>query len=239
MQIKKYKNYFLYKNKKGDIGISLSELIGALLGVIIISVIFYVGLKLSGIFLSNKDYESTIKSFELLGERVDELVKDKNYANTNLLYFLDKSYILVGFNYKDPSIQIETCKKDKIISLCDKACLCIYKDDSWIGSDFDNSVPLQCKNFDKNIVFLAPSEQKKIFCGIETGWNPNVYSDYYHTGGGYMFLVLYGFDTKEIYLDKYESADGNIFIFLAEYKDDPNDPIYKRKTLIEEKYEKK
>lgn len=255
MQIKKYRNLFFYKNKKG-IEISLSELMMALLAVAIILILFYVGGKLISIFVSEKDYDSTIASFDLLGERVDSLIEDKNYANTNFLYYLkatkliptpDYGYILVGFNYKDSSVQIKTCKDEpllesrkKISGLCDKACLCIYKDT--VGDDFDENydgppVPLKCKSFDKNIVFLAPFEQEN-FCSVKSGWHPEAYSDYYQADKSYKFLILKGFNTKEIYLDKYESKDGNIFIFLAEYKDDTKDSVYQRKWFMEDKYGK-
>lgn len=244
MQIKKYRNF--YKNKKA-IEISLTELMMALLAVAIILIIFYVGFKLSNIFLSNKDYDSTMASFDLLGERIDSLIEDENYANTNLLYFLDPYYILVGFNFKDPSIQMETCKKGIIFedseslvesrriisSLCDQACLCVYK--NTLGKDFDKDrkgpqMPLKCKSFDKNIVFLAPSNQEN-FCSVEIGWDPQAYDGYYKDDQSYKFLILKGFNTKEIYLDRYEKDD-SIFIFFAEY----DGSISERKKFMENKY---
>lgn len=248
MQIRKYR--FFYKNKNGQIKISLTELLGAILAVAFIALIVYVGLRLSGILISSKDYRSSAISFELLGERIDKLIDGKNYANTNMLYFLDPNFILVGFNYKDPSVPIKTCEKGfifkdaeslvesrrKIGSLCEGACLCLYKDTN--GDDFDDEqqLPLDCKSFDENVVFLAPAEQD-VFCGSEIGWYPKAYKDYYQTGN-YKFLIAYGFNTKEIYIDRYKSEDDNVFIFIAEYKDDPNDPIYKRKRFMEERYEK-
>lgn len=248
MQIRKYRLF--YKNKNGQIKISLTELLGAILAVAFIALIVYVGLRLSGILISSKDYKSSAKSFELLSERIDELIDDKNYATTNMLYFLDPNFILVGFNYKDPSVPIKTCEKGfifknpeslvesrkKIGSLCDGACLCLYKDTT--GDDFDGEqqLPLDCKSFDEKVVFLAPADQD-VFCGSESGWYPKAYSGYYQAGS-YKFLIAYGFNTKEIYIDKYKSEDGNIFIFLAEYKDDPNDQAYKRKSFMEERYER-
>ncbi|MBS3101011.1 hypothetical protein J4204_02675 [Candidatus Woesearchaeota archaeon] len=249
-KMNEHSRHFLRKNKKGDIEISLTELIGALLFAVIGFLIFVSIGKLSGIFISGKDYESTIKSFELLGKKIDDLIKDRNYANANILYFLDPQYILVGFNYKDTVIQMRTCdgtickgeylkkSREKIGSLCNGACLCIYKKKTCHSFDDDIQVPLQCKNFDKNVVFLAPSEQKDVFCSVEAGWNPKAYPDYYQAGGGYRFLISYGFNTKEIYMDKYQAPDGNVFIFIAEYKNQPEDQIYKRKNFMEEIYNK-
>lgn len=241
MQISKYHKPF-YKIKKGAVQITLIQVIGAVLFVIIAISIIITLAKLSGIFLSGKDYDSTVKSLNILADKIGDLAKDKNYASANLLYFLDKNYILVGYNYKDASIQMQSCNneiltetRNKISGICGKACLCIYRDS--VGNDFDaNTVPLQCKSFDKNIVFLAPSSQQS-FCSIETGWNPNAYADYYQPDRKYKFLVLYGFNTKELYIDKYESSDGNIFVFLAEYKNE--EPLIQRKKFMEEKYEKK
>lgn len=245
---------FFHKKKKGALDPIFEELIGVILFAIIAILIFIVAKDLSGIFFSAKDYESTIKSFELLGKRIDSLVEDKNYVNSNMLYFLDPEYVMVGYNYKDPSVQMQTCQKSgtylfkeseslvesrrKIGSLCEKACLCIYKNTPANDFDKDLQLPLQCKDFDRNVVFLAPSEQSDIFCSIESGWHPSAYPDYYEAGQGYKFLILYGFNVKEIYLDKYESPDGNIFIFLAEYKNKPDEPIYQRKIFMEQNYEK-
>ena len=241
MHFKNHRNYLLSRRKRGTTEGFYGEFIGALLFVFIGLAIIYAVTKLSGIFLSGKDYESTIRSFEVLGDRIDSLVKDKNYANSNLLYFLDQNYILIGYNYKDPNKEMEGSipgellseARQKIGSLCKGACMCIYKTNQ-IRPD---STPLQCKSFDKNIVFLAPSEQND-FSSMESGWNPKAYSGYYQYGENYKFLILGGFNTKEIYLDKYQSPDGNIFVFLAVYKNDPNDPIYKRKHFMEENYEK-
>ena len=125
-------------------------------------------------------------------------------------------------------------------SLCEGACLCIYKNTAGNNFDKDLQTPLKCKTFDKNIVFLTPAEQKDAFCSIESGWHPQVYSDYY-TSGNYLFLIMKGSNTQDIYLDKYEShddktKDGTTFIFLGKYTNDKNDPVYKRKAFMEENY---
>ncbi len=246
MQMKKPKDLFS-RRKKGAIEISLTELMGAVLAVIIILVIAYVGFRLAGILFIDKDYDSTITSFEVLGERIDSLIEDENYANTNLIYFLDSDYILVGYNYED-TVEMESCEKGLIFKdreslegtkrrlggMCDKGCLCIYKDTTL--KDFDDdyggpSMALKCKTFDKNVVFLAPTEQD-IVCSSETGWHP----DYYLSDKNYKFLILEGFNTKELYLDKYEDEEGNVFIFMAEYKDDSGDSVYKRREFVEGEY---
>jgi len=89
MQIKKNKTFSLSKSRKGVISTPWEELTGALLALIVIAGIAYVALNLSGIFLSKKDYDSTMKSFDILGQKVDDLIKDKNYASTDFLYFID------------------------------------------------------------------------------------------------------------------------------------------------------
>ena len=239
----------LCRNKKGVLEISWTELIGALLALLVITGVGYVALRLTGIVLPKKDYDSTIKSFDILGKKIDSLVKDKNYANTELLYFLDPSYILVGFDYKDASTQMKTCdgtffKGEELMDsrkalggLCEGACLCVYKNTKANNFDKDLQTPLKCKTFEKNVVFIAPAEQKDIFCSIGSGWNPQSYVNYYPFGS-YQFLIMYGANTKNLYIDKYEPKDGNIFIFLAQYNNDKNDPIYKRKLFMEENYEK-
>jgi len=253
-KIKKFR--FFCKNKKG-FRVSLEELGMMLLGIAVALLIFFVAGKLINMFTSQKEFDSTIASFELLGERIDEIINDKNYANTNLLYYLkkdiylrDNGYILVGFNYKDSFNQIETCdneplteSKKKISSVCGKSCICIYENTA--GEDFDKDkegflVPIApCISFDKNIVFLA-SFQQESFCSKETGWKPqDAYDDYYQGEKSYKFLILRGFNTKEVYLDKYESKNGEIFIYMAEYKDDEKDPVYQRKQCMEKMYEGK
>ena len=244
MQIKKIK----FSKKKGQVPESLIELIGAVLAVIIISLIVYVGLKISGVLLSGKDYDSTMKNFELLNNEVKTVLQDKNYANTKMLYYLGTDYILVGYNYNDPSVQMKTCsgfwKKEEsfqesrkqIGSLCKGACLCIYKNTHSSDFDDDLQLPLKCISFDEKLVFIAPAEQN-IFCSTETGWHPSAYAGYYSQQNRHKFLILNGFNTKEVYLDKFEAPDGNVFIFFAQYKDEINDPIYKRSQFMKGKYE--
>jgi len=241
--MKNLKSLFFNNKKKGNLQISLTELIGALLALIILLSLFYIGGKLFSIFISNKDYSATIESFDLLGGKIDELLKDKNFANKNILYFLDTGYILVGFNYRD-RIEMKTCQDEKltetrkrISGLCGKACLCIFKKTLFNNFDDDFQVPLKCNSFDKNIVFLAP-EHQEYFCSVKSGWNPSAYDEYYKKEIDYKFLILHGFDTKEIYLDKYESEDGNIFIYFAEFNDETQ-PILDRRKVMDEKYYKK
>ncbi len=243
---------FFKGKKRGAIEVSLTELIGALLAVIVILSIVYVVVKLSGIFGSDKEYESTIKNFDLLSQRIENLINEKNYANLNFLYYIDSSYILVGYNYKDPSVEMETCKKsgitnlftgkEKLVesrkmigSLCEKSCLCIYKDDS--GNDFDKDLklPVKCKSFDSNVIFLTSSADEG-FCSVESGWHPENYPDYYTEEKSYKFLILPGFYTKEVYLDKYKSLDGNIFIYISKFDD--SEGKQKRKSFMDSKYGK-
>ena len=55
-KMNEHSRHFLRKNKKGDIEISLTELIGALLFAVIGFLIFVSIGKLSGIFISGRDY---------------------------------------------------------------------------------------------------------------------------------------------------------------------------------------
>jgi len=224
------------------------ELIGAVLFVIVALTIGYVVLRLSGILISGKDYDSTMKNFDLLNRNVEELLEEKNYASTRLIYYLGNKFVLVGYNYKDPSVQMKTCSgifqkseafeeaRKQVAGLCDGACLCIYKNTNLHDFDQDVQLPLKCKSFDENLVFLASADQD-IFCSIDTGWQPSANSEYYQQERRNKFLVLYGFNTKEIYIDKYKALDGNIFLYFAQYRDAADDPVYRRSVFMQQHYE--
>lgn len=233
------KNSF-FKNKKGNVEISLTEVMGAALFVIILVSIVFISAKLINIFSTNKDYDSTMESFGLLGDKINELVEDKDYSNANMLYFLDSQYILVGYSYKD-SEEMKSCNQESLKKSrknlgkqCEKSCICIYE--NTLGKDFDEDLqfPLECISFSSNVVFLAPAYQEQ-FCGEKTGWYPAAYSDYYQEEY-YQFLILEGFNTEEIYLDKYQSEKDDIFIFMGIYKESPEDKIYQRKQFMEARY---
>ena len=114
--------------------------------------------------------------------------------------------------------------------------MCIYKNTNLHDFDEDVQLPLKCKSFGENLVFLAPADQD-IFCSIDTGWQPSANPGYYQQERRHKFLVLYGFNTKEIYIDKYEAPDGNIFLYFAQYSDNADDPVYRRSEFMQERYE--
>ena len=236
------------KSKKGAFEISLSELIGGILAVVIILSLVYVGGKLTGILTSKKDYDSTINSFDVLAQRVKSLIQDPaDFSSSTMLYTIADDYIIVGFNYRDPSKEISTqCTKENIEKnrpkpLCqEKSCLCIYNDKS--GEDFSNNeVPIKCKPFDENIVFLEPlDENDKSFGGNRNGWDPT-----YYPNKGYEFLFVYGsyckggtdFGIKNLYIEKFKKDD-NIFVYISKIGD-KEDLETKRKQYMEQTYAEK
>lgn len=242
------------KSKKGAFEISLSELIGGILAVIIIFSLVYVGGKLTGILTSKKDYDSTINSFEVLTGRIKDILQGEDFSTTTMLYTISDKYILAGFNYKDQSKEISTqCTNENIEKtrpkpLCqEKSCLCIYNDlnpspANLGGKDFSNKeFPLKCEAFEGNIVFLAPlNEKDKSFGGDRNSWDP-----VYYPNNGYEFLVVYGsdcnagtdFGVKNLYIEKLKK-DGNIFVYISKIEGNPDDVATKRKIYMEKAYGK-
>lgn len=238
---------FSNQKKKSAIEIGLVEIMGAFIGILILLSMIYIGAKLYGLFSTNKDYDSTLENFEVLESKIKALLEQENHANTNILYFLDKDYALVGFNYLD-KLEMETCEKrnkylifkestkltkvrETIRDICGESCICLFKNKK-VNDLGEDALPLKCITFDKDIVFLAPKYQNE-FCSIDTSWSPSVYPEYYPSETHYKFLILQGFNTREIYLDRYESKDGVTFIYFAIYNHDPNSEVYKRKKFMD------
>ena len=238
------------KNKKGDVSISMNELIGAFLALIIILGIVYLTVKLTNIINhKGNDYQSTVSNFDLLGERIEKLLQDKNYANRDFVYFLHNDYVLIGYSHTQTELRKTEaenlrCGRNFLLntrkiaeSQCGKSCICLYK-----YSKFDNEntipAPIKCKSFDKNIIFLAPDSSE--FCSVQTIINPlNVDKAYPTIPGVYKDLALNGFGTAHIYIDKYsllpEQGD-ETFIFAGMYSEDNKNPVYQRKLYMDEQY---
>ncbi|MBS3104689.1 hypothetical protein J4234_00360 [Candidatus Woesearchaeota archaeon] len=220
------------KNKKSAIEVSLIHLLEIILAIIVISVLIYVSLRLSGLLIGKQEYESTVNNLEALSTRINALVKDDKSLKQTMVYTLPNDFILVGFNYQDQA-PVKTDCTQEIISksrpnICQsKPCLCIYKNHGgiadWSGKDFDGkgtTLPLKCKTFEGKIVFLTPQKDPN-FQGSSSQWKPN-----YSKWNNYNYLVLYGicggpwrtsWGIRQIYLEKHKEGE-NTFIFIGDAK---------------------
>lgn len=230
------------KNKKAEITFPLIHLIKIGLEVVVVLLLVYLALKLTGLLTGRQDYDSAINNIEELSKSITAVVEDgKKLSIQTTNYALPDNYILVGFSYEDKGIMRTSCTNENIIksrpnSCQSKSCLCIYQNfgsvTDWSGKDFDdkgNALPVRCKQFDEKIVFLAPQDSN--FRGDKSQWNPNHYAtDYY-------YLVLYGicggpwrtsWGIKQIYIEKYKE-NGNVFIFIGDLT---KEEIIKRKNEI-------
>ena len=242
----------LNRNRKGVLDIPLIELIYLIVAVVIILFLIYLAFSFYSFFKEGKEHESTVNNLKVLSENIRQMVKeDKKLVTRTTPYYISKGYVLVGFN-NDNKDSYSECSKEIIKRpiLCeDNACLCIYqlKEETILFDE--NPPPLECEVFDKNIIFLAPFNEDK------RGSNP----DNVHFRGGkygptpsffpmtYGNLVLYGpgcemilstkhhFNVKTIYLEKYTEGNEH-YVFIAKYKDDVSDAVYKRKNKLENKY---
>ena len=221
-----------FRNKKSAIEVSLIHLLEIILAIAVAMVLIYFSLKLLGLFLGGREYDSTINNLEALATRVTELVKDnKDSLTQTTVYSITDDYILVGFSYNDNSLKTD-CPEENIVSsrpiLCkSKSCLCIYQNFGGItdisGKDFDarrGVTPLKCKPFDAKIIFLTPYKDSN-FMGSQSQLRPN-----YNKWPNYNNLVLYGicggpwktsWGIRQIFLEKYKESD-NIFIIIGDVK---------------------
>ncbi|MBI2657816.1 hypothetical protein HYX08_03940 [Candidatus Woesearchaeota archaeon] len=219
-----------FKGKRSIIDLSLWTLIEIIAGIIILSVLFYYILRLSGLFLSGQEYQSTVNNLEALSNRVKELANDRKAVTTQTtVYSITDDYILAGFSYNDNGVRTE-CTGESIITsrpkLCQsKSCLCIYQNTGgitdWSGNDFDlkgDAAPVKCKPFEEKIVFLASTRDSNFF-GTQANAKPSS-----NRWPSYNYLVLYGicggfwrssWGIKQVSLDKIREGE-NIFIVIGE-----------------------
>ena len=236
------KPFFLKDKKASSITeFSLVHLLGILLEIGIVTILFYLSIKIIvGLLIGRQDYDSTINNLEALSARISQLVNDKrNIVQDTMSYSISDGYVLVGFNHYDTGVMKTECTDELIIKsrskeCSTKSCLCIYKNFGGVSyEDFDKRgavTPLKCQTFDEKIVFLSITSESN-FKGAKTIWKPNHYnSDYRH-------LVLYGrcggllrnsWGVKEAYLEKYYDGN-NIFVFIG---DNSNPEIIKRSADI-------
>ena len=225
----------IFKNKKAAIEVSLIELLKIVLEVMVVLFLVYLTLHLSGLFTGKQGYDSTIKSLELLANKVKEPVNaavggEKKIATQTMVYGITDDYVLVGFSYDDKGTIRTECTNENILnsrpkSCQGKSCLCIYKNSG--GKIFDDKkgvLPLRCKIFDEKIVFLGQSPDKN-FKGAKTQWQPNHYPS-----ATYNYLVAYGrcgsnlnlfaasWGAKTIYIEKYSEED-KLFVFIGDMSD--------------------
>jgi hypothetical protein len=253
-------SFFRKRGKKGSLELSLTELIGGLLAVIVIGAIVYVGLLLSGILISSDEYDSALSSFEVISNRVEGLIADKNFASKSFLYSFKKdSYMLIGFSYADNGV-MANCKgqslekiRAEVKGVCPGACLCLFagksKDD--FGRDktliTDVKPALKCRPFEGKVVFVGPNLEQ--VCSTVSTWSPTL-AGLYPTdssrlildGSGnteiltsYKYLLLDGMGTSEIYMDKVQEKDGTTIVFITPFTKD-NTGLENRKRYMEQNY---
>jgi len=238
-----------FSKRKAAIDIAPTELLGLVLGVMVVLALFYLGAKFSGILIGKQELDSTINNFNVMVKHANSMLKDRDFAYRKVTYAIDKKFILVGFSYTDNNQIMRSRCSDEAIGqskpvLCEgKACLCIYE--NTIGSDFDGdkeNVPLTCNKFDEKLVFLAPLNfnANDGFSGDMNSWSPN----YYPEQSSYESLVVYGngcntfgsnFGIKEMYLEKFRQGD-NIFIYMAPYSNASDSELQKRMGYMKAKY---
>jgi hypothetical protein len=232
------------------------EFIYLIITVGLILFLLYVGYSFFSFFIEGKAdrerYESTISNLKALSGNIKNIVKDEKFFDYKITpYYISDEFILVGFNYDGNSVTDTVytppnLEKIEPPDLCKgKACLCIYKNQR--GKSFsDNGFPLECEDFNQNIVFLAPGDKLEgsTISPPKTddhfrGGKYTIKFDDSYINQDYEFLVLYGhvkgskaFKVKTLYIEKIEEKD-KIYVFIAKYKDDPDDPIYKRKKDLE------
>ncbi len=219
-----------FKGKKSVIDLSLWTLLEILAAIGILFLLFYYILRLSGLFLSGQEYQSTVNNLEALSNRVNELVKDrKDVATQTTVYSITDDYILVGFSYNDNGMRTE-CTGESIITsrpkLCQsKSCLCIYQNKGgitdWSGNDFDlkgDAAPIKCRPFEEKIVFLTPTRDSN-FLGAQANTKPSS-----NRWPSYNYLALYGicggfwrssWKIRQVFIDKIKEGD-NTFIIIGE-----------------------
>jgi len=250
----------LNANRKGVLDIPLIELIYLIVAAVIILFLVYLGFSFYSFFKEGKEHESTVNNMKVLAGNINNMIKeDEKLVTKTIPYYISKDSVLVGFN-NDSKDVYTGCSKEKIERpiLCqDKACLCIYK--FVRGNMFEKDPPpLECEDFNQNIIFLSPFNENKIW----ESYNPD---KVHFRGEKYEFqvlhylmaygqLVLYGpgcvtnrndygipagkdlyFNVKTIYLEKY-TEKGKHYVFIAKYKDEAGDAVYKRRDELESKY---
>jgi len=232
--------------KKGSTDIAPTELIGMVLGVIILVGLLFLGAKLAGLFLSKQKLDATINNFDILISSINSMVKDTDKFTSEIsTYSISDEHILVGFSYRDKGRMHTACTNEDIFfsrpALCkDSSCLCIYEDTLLddFDSDLEDSNVIRCNKFNKNIVFVAPGDkEKRAFQGSRSGW-----SDNHPISGNYEYLVLYGsnchigtdFQVKQLYVEKIQEKD-NIFIYISDYSKSKKKDFEKRQQLIKKK----
>jgi hypothetical protein len=152
-------------NRKGIFGMSLPELIGLTLGLVIIGLVIapFMGRALAGFLGEGQDEAGAKANLAALSGQINNLLADPQpfAARGSFQYGLraDK-FILIAFNHGEESVkQSCTTETAKRPAECPTGtCLCLYKDTT--GIDF-NEKPLLCQPFARNIVMLGPGNKEE------------------------------------------------------------------------------
>lgn len=127
------------KNKRGILGLPLSELIEMIAVVAgVLFLLFLIALMIKAMFISPK-YQYDKANFRALGDAVRGVVNSpEEFTLVDLPYYKATGVGLAGFDAKDP-------KPEKCF---EQACLCLYSDD-----DFEEKDVLDCSSFPLNVDF--------------------------------------------------------------------------------------
>jgi len=156
-------------NRKGLLGMSLPELIGLTLGLVIIGLVIapFMGRVLAGFLGEGQDEAGAKANLAALSEQINKLLTDPAHfaARQNFQYGLQAGdFILISFNHGEDTAR-QDCSSEvaKRPAECPTGtCLCLYKDtvDVWGTDDFEQK-PLLCQPFARNIVMLGPGNKEE------------------------------------------------------------------------------
>ncbi len=204
------------KNKKGVLGLSMTELLGVVLvsGIIIVTVVA-LGRFLS-IFQNTKDADA-INNFEELQTQILMLIDSEDRYSVNYVnIFVPRDYIIVGYDFNKPDVYTE-CSDESAKKRCHgKPCLCLHKNSRIDDFDGDKNAEkhiITCYEFNENVIFLAHADDQSAFQGKKKA---SLY-DYYEKTRFYEDLFIYGngckkedFGTAKLYMDRFYDEEDDI-----------------------------
>lgn len=233
-------------NKKGILGIPVTELIYLIITIGVILLLVTIGVMFYSFFVKDRDYDETVNHFNVLTDTISALINDgEEMSYTTLLYFMGENSIVVGFSsgsgQPETSITKENIERPQQCG--ESACLCIYK-----NGKFKGSLPLKCALFKQQIIFLStPNAYSSILFQNAGTANAITYKLTPPPNYNYAHLVLYGsfvlgygvagigkstsnFGVKNIYIDKAADKD-KLYIFITKDSEN-NDWLNQRKAGI-------
>ena len=144
-------------NKKASLEWNLETVGKLVLYAVILLIIAYFLILLSGAFVADDTSTTAQRNFEIIADRIEYMMKEKVYSD-NVIVQLPNNYVIIGFDVDAKSQKFAVSKVKKreycyytFIPLCDE-CLCLYdlrapmKECEDINID-DRSVVI-CKKFE-------------------------------------------------------------------------------------------